>query len=472
MLDSFTAHETTSVDILIPTAGEDLDVLANAFGYVAALYWPGSWRVYVLDESGRRDVSGLAARHGFHYLARPDRGRMKKAGNLNYGLRHSGGEFVVVFDADYAPASSFLMHTIPYFTDLATGIVQTPQEFDTDRKRTRSWVQRHSGVVQDMFMSWILPARQAHDSAFCIGSNVAYRRAALTVNGGFPEVETGGEDIVTTWDFIRHGYRTIYIPVNLSKGLCPDTFDASVNQQYRWCLSTLVVVAGSSAGRARRAFWDSPMTRWQRFNFYGGVLYYLQSILGLMLLVAPSLVMLWVYPYRINTGTYLLTMGVMTGMLFMPVILRGWRPSILRFTVVCSVTYMIALWDTVLRSHEGWTPTNGARNKGKTVRRVSTITRAWVVSTQGLAWWGIARDMHVYGLARLWPAVTLTLLQSVVLLPLLLPGYGVSYAPVKNAAAKVSAVLQPRQQLEPDFGAQAEQELDAILDDTDVFPAV
>jgi len=451
MLARFSAHATTSVDVLIPTCGEALDVLANTFRYMTALDWPGPLRVYVLDESGREDVASLAARHGFSYLARPDRGRMKKAGNLNYGLAHSGGEFIAVFDADYAPAASFLMHTIPYFTEPATGIVQTPQHFDTGKDHTRSWIQRHSGVVQEMFMSWILPARQAHDSAFCIGSNVVYRRKAIAANGGFPEVDTGGEDIVTTWDLIGHGYHTVYTPVNLSKGLCPDVFDASVNQQYRWCLSSLVVLAGSGAGRARRSFWDSPMTARQRIHFFGGVLHYLQSVLALMLLAAPALVMLWAYPSQINAGTYLLTLCTMTGLVFMPFVLRGWRPSVMRFGVVCSVTHLIALWDTVFRTHQGWVPTGGSSShKNKTVSRVSRITRGWVVVTQVLAWWGIARDMPAYGLRALWPAVVLTLFQGVILLPLLLPGYGTP-RPGKPAAAvkPASGGLSPLEDLLP-----------------------
>ena len=108
---------------------------------------------------------------------------------------------------------------IPYFADPQVGIVQTAQYFDTDRKRTSNWLARHAGTVQDMFFTWVQPARHAIGSAFCVGTNVGYRRTALERSGGFPRV-AGGEDIVTSWSLMSGGYSTLYLPLNLAKGLC------------------------------------------------------------------------------------------------------------------------------------------------------------------------------------------------------------------------------------------------------------
>ena len=48
-----------------------------------------------------------------------------KAGALKYGLEHSDGEFVAIFDADFIPSPDFLERTLPFFNDDKIGVVQT-----------------------------------------------------------------------------------------------------------------------------------------------------------------------------------------------------------------------------------------------------------------------------------------------------------------------------------------------------------
>jgi hypothetical protein len=75
-----------SVDVFLPSAGEELEVLANTYLHISRLQWPGRLVVHVLDDSGRQDVADLAAGYGFRYQSRPDKGVMKKAGNLKNGF--------------------------------------------------------------------------------------------------------------------------------------------------------------------------------------------------------------------------------------------------------------------------------------------------------------------------------------------------------------------------------------------------
>jgi len=105
-----------SVDVFLPSAGEPLAVLANTYRHVALLAWKGGLQVYVLDDSARRQVRDLAARHGFAYLSRPDRGHLKKAGNLRYGYDNSRGELIAILDADFVPRADFLTELSPTST--------------------------------------------------------------------------------------------------------------------------------------------------------------------------------------------------------------------------------------------------------------------------------------------------------------------------------------------------------------------
>lgn len=70
--------EAPSVDLYLPTCGEPLAVLANAYRAVHRMRWPGELTVWVLDDADRGEVAELAAGFGYRYVVRPDRGRLKR----------------------------------------------------------------------------------------------------------------------------------------------------------------------------------------------------------------------------------------------------------------------------------------------------------------------------------------------------------------------------------------------------------
>ena len=113
--ENWNPHRFPSVDVFVPTAGEELEVLDNTMRYLSLLRWPGDLRVSVLDDSGRIEVRRLAAKYGFSYLARPG-SKFKKAGNLRYGAEHTNGEIIAIFDADFVPRPEFLFSLFPTWT--------------------------------------------------------------------------------------------------------------------------------------------------------------------------------------------------------------------------------------------------------------------------------------------------------------------------------------------------------------------
>jgi cellulose synthase (UDP-forming) len=133
-----------SVDIFLPSAGEPLEVLDNTFAHVQRLFWRGRLTVYVLDDSARPEVRRMAHGRNFVYLTRPDRGHLKKAGNLRYGYEHSRGDHIAILDADFVPRRDFLQELIPYFDDPTVGIVQSPQYFDA--RVGMNWLQRAASL--------------------------------------------------------------------------------------------------------------------------------------------------------------------------------------------------------------------------------------------------------------------------------------------------------------------------------------
>jgi cellulose synthase (UDP-forming) len=421
------ASRTASIDVFIATAGEDLGVLANTFASVARLRWDGPVHAYVLDDSRHGDaMRKLAAFYGIFYLYRPVRGEYKKAGNLNYAVSQTASEFIVVFDADFVPASGFLEDVIPYFAAPDAGIVQTSQYFSTGRRDTANWMARLAGTVQQMFFCWSQPGNNSMAAAFCVGTNVAYRRTALEAAGGFPKI-SGGEDLITSVEFLAAGFSTVYVPLNLARGLCPEDFPAVVRQQYRWALTTFAMALPiRGIERVCDGFWHCPMSLRKRFMFLAGFLYYAQSLLVLVTAVMPSLIMLWEYPFEVGPGTFLPLLPSMLGLALLPLMIPGWRLEMMRLSLVYAVAHLLAVIDAVTGRVAPWVP-SGVSVSGLgtgTAFQAAVIVRSWVVVTQGLAWWALARDVPRFGLPAYWIPILLASIQTVIFFPLLLPGYG------------------------------------------------
>jgi cellulose synthase (UDP-forming) len=417
-----------SVDVFIPVCGERLEILKNTFYHASRMQWPGELTVYCLDDGDSEEVKSIAEYFGLKYLVREDRPLHKKSGNMNNGLAYSTGEFIAVFDADFAPAVDFLLETVPYMLYSNIGIVQTAQYFDVKRTQTRNWIQQLSGTIQDMFFCWAQPSRTAADAGMCVGTNVVYRRKALELAGGFPRVDSGGEDVLTGLEFMKQGYRTLYVPINVAKGVCPDTFEASVNQQYRWAGSSMRMFFRPKSEYSR-IFWSTPMRLRQRLVFMSGILYYIQSIMVLVIAVVPSVVMVWFFPGRVYIGNYIPIAPAMLGMFALPLIIRGWRPSMLRLILIYSVSHMLSLMDILKGTSAGWVATGASKKSDIIPAKAGWIMRTWIVVFQSLMWWGIIFRLPVYGWSNYWPAIVMSAFQTIIFLPLLLPNYGIVAQP-------------------------------------------
>jgi cellulose synthase (UDP-forming) len=403
-----------SVDVLLPSCGEPLAVLDNTFAHVAALEWDGPLNFYVLDDAHSDEIRELAEYYGFQYLARPNRGEWKKAGNLIHGFENSGSEFIAVFDADFVPRSDFLWETVPYMQFETTGIVQTAQYFDVDNNL--GYIARYAGTLQDLFFRWIQPARDTCEAAICAGTNVVYRRAAVVAAGGFAKVPLG-EDVHSGVKIWVANYRTRYLPLVLAKGLAPDTWDALTNQQYRWCRSSMLLMISSF-------FRDAPFSFRQRVCFWAAFLYYMASAAVCLTSVLPTLLVIWFFPTEIHPGSYLIMIpSVISTLVVFPLVARGWRPTIYRVNTVNGFCHLLAVVDALQNKVQAWVPTGAVvkAKSGSIPKRVALIARVWFVLTQSLLWAGLARAVQTGASPwLLWPAAVLAAVQFAMLAPLLL----------------------------------------------------
>ena len=406
-----------TVDVFLPSCGEPLAVLENTFNYVSQVRWRGLKTVYVLDDSARESVRDLAGRHGFRYVVRPNRGELKKAGNLLHALDISDGDFIVVIDADFAVRPEFLYETMPYFSEAKVGIVQTAQYFDVANP-SLSYIQRYAGTLQEIFFRFIQPARDRYKAAICAGTNLVYRRASVIAAGGFARVPIG-EDVHSGMKLWWAGYETRYLPLCLAKGIAPTDFASLANQQARWCRSSLLLMVD-------KHFQEAPFSWKQRAAFWAAFLYYMSSAALLLTGPFPALTMVWFYPQRIYPHNYLPLLPAMAATLFVfPLLSRGWRPTIFRVCVINSCCHVYAVWYAIRGRVAEWVPTGASPDGGRVPVAVNRILCSWIVIVLVLLWSGLALRVRQYGWHPYWATEVLAGVQLYMLTPLLTPSKGV-----------------------------------------------
>lgn len=398
-----------SVDIFLPTAGEALEVLNNTMTHIHRLDWSGELRVYVLDDAARPEVRELAGRWGNEYIARPG-SEFKKAGNLRYGSERSNGEFIVIFDADFVPRTDFLMELMPYFDVETVGLVQSPQFFDTTRHQ--NWIERSAGATQELFYRWIQPSRDHYGAAICCGTSAIYRRAAMDAIGGFPRVGHS-EDIYTGLELTKIGYRTQYVSVIVSKGVCPDSVDLYIAQQYRWCEGTITMFS------SRDFHTDENLALRTRLSFWSGFLYYTGTAMYGFIAPLPAIIMTWFFPHWIKPLQIFWLAGVMAlWLVIYPVVMRGkWRVEVLRVQVVYGFAHALNIWHMATRHVAGWhiTGSSAPPPVATSVRRLYTwyLGLGQIVLVLGL----ILRTWQ-YGFDTFWGMLIFSTVNLYIFLPL------------------------------------------------------
>ena len=394
LVASWRPYRYPSLDIFLPVCGEPLAVLHNTWSHVYELIrtYPGLAIAYVLDDGASEGVAKMAADYGFTYMVRPNRGWMKKAGNLRHGFNRSSSEFILILDADFAPRADMPMEMLPYMAaDPSLGIVQSPQYFRVNR--AQSWIERGAGAVQELFYRLVQVSRDRHNGAICVGSCAIYRRQALFANGGTTLIEHS-EDVHTGFDLRRAGWGLRYIPVPLATGLCPADPDSFLTQQYRWC-------SGSMSLLGSRKFWATKM-RWRtRFCYLSGFCYYMHTAAFIFATPLIPLTMLTMMSDQVRIMNYVF---VLPSIIYNFAVFPAWHrcrfgPSAFMAKLLYGWAHVFALWDLARGRRMGWQTTGGLKRKAGT-RRIwvgiwlwnGTTCAVWVV----LAIW----RAHEYGLAN------------------------------------------------------------------------
>ncbi len=275
--------------VFIPTYNEPAEVIVPTIA--AACQLQPAHQTWVLDDGDRPWVQEMATRYGARYVRR-DEHTHAKAGNMNHALSllqaevAAGAEpvdVIAVLDCDHVPLPTFLTDTLGWFDDPEIALVQAPQSyfnagaFDDDGE---------SGE-QGVFFHVLLPSRN-HDGAgpFWCGSTSLVRTAALVQVGGV-STETIVEDMHTTLNLLRSGWKTTYHHQVLAVGLAPDTPDQYLVQRRRWAMGAMQVLVKERLWAAKS--WLS----WRNYYEYlNGTVFWFEGVATVVGFLVPALILI------------------------------------------------------------------------------------------------------------------------------------------------------------------------------------
>jgi cellulose synthase (UDP-forming) len=251
-----------TVDVFVPSYNEEPSLLADTLAAALAMdYPPDRFTVWLLDDGSttqKRGSQNVAEAHaaerrheelqqlcrdmGARYLSR-ERNEHAKAGNMNYGLEHSTGQLVAVFDADHAPTRRFLRETVGYFLqDDRLFLVQTPHFFlnpDPLERNLNTFERMPS--ENEMFYGVIQRGLDKWNASFFCGSAAVLRREALKETNGFSGISIT-EDCETAVELHARGWNSVYVDKPLIAGLQPATFASFIGQRSRWAQGMMQIL--------------------------------------------------------------------------------------------------------------------------------------------------------------------------------------------------------------------------------------
>jgi cellulose synthase/poly-beta-1,6-N-acetylglucosamine synthase-like glycosyltransferase len=146
-------------------------------------------------------------------------------------MKHSRGDLVAIFDADFVPPPDFLKRTVPHLLQPGVGVVQARWGH---LNREASWFTRMQAILLD---GHFVIEQSARSWAQCFlsfnGTCGVWRREAIEAAGGWGS-DTVTEDLDLSFRAQLEGWRVIYLHDVVVPGELPVDPNSFRSQQRRW----------------------------------------------------------------------------------------------------------------------------------------------------------------------------------------------------------------------------------------------
>ncbi|MBL0359133.1 MAG: glycosyltransferase [Chitinophagaceae bacterium] len=225
------ATKIYTIDVLTTyCAGEPQDMLEETLTAIQKMTYPHT--AWCCDEADDPNVKAMCQRLGVRHITRTIKVNAK-AGNINNALKQATGELCLVMDPDHIPAPDFLDAVVGYFEDPKVGYVQIVQGYYNQQE---SLVAKGAAQQTYQFYGPMMMCMNTYGTVQAIGANCTFRRSALDSIGG--HAAGLSEDMPTAMQMHAKGWKSIYMPSILTRGLVPATLSSYYKQQLKWSRGT------------------------------------------------------------------------------------------------------------------------------------------------------------------------------------------------------------------------------------------
>jgi cellulose synthase (UDP-forming) len=258
--------------------GEPYEMFVRTLAAARTIRYPHT--TYLLDDTRDPRMRALAEEMGAVHLELigiPG----AKAGKINAALARTSEDFILVLDPDHIPFPEFLDRVLGYFGDEGVGFVQVAQAYGN---ADESFVARAAAEQTFAFYGPIMQGMHGTGTSVAIGANCTFRRTALESIGGHG---IGlAEDLVTSIRLHARGWKSVYVPEVVSRGLVPSDLDSYLKQQLKWSRGVYDVLFREYPRLFRSLTW------FQRISYFMIGSYYLVGVTALIFFAVP-LIYLW-----------------------------------------------------------------------------------------------------------------------------------------------------------------------------------
>lgn len=225
-----------TVDVLTTyCAGEPKEMVINTLRAIQRIKYPHT--TYLCDEENDEELRKICEELGVRHVTR-EKKVDAKAGNINAALtRYATGELCLIIDPDHVPHPDFFSDILPFFEDNQVAYVQTVQGYYNQHATV---IAKAAAEQTYLFYGPIMMGLNHLGTTPAIGANCVFRRAALDSIGGHAAGTT--EDMHTSMLLHAKGWKSVYEPSILSRGLVPWNFSGYMKQQLKWARGTFELI--------------------------------------------------------------------------------------------------------------------------------------------------------------------------------------------------------------------------------------
>ena len=250
---------------------------------------------YLCDEGDDPELKQICKELGVIHVTRKEK-KDAKAGNINNALKQASGDICIILDPDHVPVPEMIDRVLPYFEDPKIGFVQSVQGYYNQQE---CFIAQAAAEQTYHFYGPMMMCMNTYGTVQALGANCAFRRAALDSIGG--HAAGLSEDMHTAMQIHSKGWKSVYIPEILTRGLVPSNLSAYYAQQLKWSRGTFELLFCTYPKLFKSFNWR------QKIHYLTLPFYFLFGLINLIDIIIPVLALgLAEVPWAIDLNNFAL----------------------------------------------------------------------------------------------------------------------------------------------------------------------